>query len=110
MLWSLMLPDVMNFGDSARKGQKCVATQVVDDVETQVKEERSQTIDSTSVRSIAASVDQPHSTVYKLLRKVLRYHPSKLSIVQQLLPDNLNSQQTFALRFLALAELQEECP
>lgn len=92
------------------RGRKCVAAQVVDDVATQVEEDRSQTIGSTSVRRIAASVDQPRSTVHKILQKVLRYYPYKLSLLQQLLPADLDSRQTFALRFLARVELQDEWP
>ncbi|GFU75879.1 hypothetical protein TNCV_1653371 [Trichonephila clavipes] len=42
------------------RGRKCVAAQVVE-------ENRSQTIDSTRVRRIAAFIEQPHFTVHKLL-------------------------------------------
>ncbi|GFX23780.1 uncharacterized protein TNCV_3597221 [Trichonephila clavipes] len=52
--------------------RKCVAVQVVDDEATQVEEDRSQTIGSTSFRRIAASVVQPRSTVHKILRKARR--------------------------------------
>ncbi|GFX07440.1 hypothetical protein TNCV_5091551 [Trichonephila clavipes] len=42
----------------------------------------------------------------------LRYYPYKLSLVQQLLPDDLDldCQQTFALLFFARLEIQGECP
>ncbi|GFW62656.1 hypothetical protein TNCV_2624191 [Trichonephila clavipes] len=63
---------------------------VVDDVPTQVEEDRSQTIGSTSVRLIAASVDQPRSMVHKILRKVSRNYPYKLSLLQQI-PGDLDS-------------------
>ncbi|GFS52806.1 hypothetical protein TNCV_3122101 [Trichonephila clavipes] len=75
--------------------------QVVDDVAMKVEEDISQTIGSTSVRPIAASVDQPRSTTQKILRKVLRYYPYKLFLVQQVLPDDLDNRKSFALRFLA---------
>ncbi|GFW18239.1 hypothetical protein TNCV_4007781 [Trichonephila clavipes] len=52
-------------------------------------------------------VDQSPSTVH--LRKVLRYYHYKLLLLQQLLLDDLESQHTFALRFLAEVELQDEC-
>ncbi|GFV01068.1 hypothetical protein TNCV_1009891 [Trichonephila clavipes] len=44
----------------------------VDDVAMQVKEDRSQIIGSTGSRRIAASVDQPRSTVDTILRKVYK--------------------------------------
>ncbi|GFT80896.1 hypothetical protein TNCV_3497011 [Trichonephila clavipes] len=72
-------------------GRKCVAAQVVDDVMTQV-------VDCTSARRIAASVDQPRSTVRKILLNVLRCYPYNLSLRQQLLPHDVYSRQTFALR------------
>ncbi|GFS49461.1 hypothetical protein TNCV_2411671 [Trichonephila clavipes] len=50
------------------EGDESVSAQMVDDVATQVEEDISQTIDSTSVRRAAASVYQPHSTVHKILR------------------------------------------
>ncbi|GFY12679.1 hypothetical protein TNCV_2448701 [Trichonephila clavipes] len=84
--------------NSARKGTKvCCSTLVVvvDDVVVQVKEDRSQTIGHTSVQRIASSVDQPPPTIRDILLKVLRYFPYKLQIVQKLLPDDLDSQQTF---------------
>ncbi|GFX53179.1 hypothetical protein TNCV_361741 [Trichonephila clavipes] len=68
---------------SPGRGQKCVAALVVANVETQVEKDRSQTIGSTSVRGIAATVDQPRSTVHKILRKVLRNFLYKLSLLQQ---------------------------
>ncbi|GFV25879.1 hypothetical protein TNCV_3868471 [Trichonephila clavipes] len=76
-------------------------TQIVDNVATE--EDRSQTIGSTSVRRIAASV---------LLSWFTRFFERfyclyKLSLVQQLIPDDMNSQH-FSLRFLARVELQEE--
>ncbi|GFW15612.1 uncharacterized protein TNCV_3581101 [Trichonephila clavipes] len=49
------------------RGQKCVAAQVEDAVATLMEEYRSQTIGSTSVRGIAASVEQPRSTIHKIL-------------------------------------------
>ncbi|GFX58427.1 uncharacterized protein TNCV_320091 [Trichonephila clavipes] len=51
------------------KGGKCVAAQIVDDVLTPVEEDKSQTIRSTNVRRIVASVVQPRSSVHKILRK-----------------------------------------
>ncbi|GFV21334.1 transposable element tc3 transposase [Trichonephila clavipes] len=94
-----------SLGIQPGRGRKCVAAQVVDNVATQVEEDRSKTIGKTSVRRIAASVVQPRSTVHKILRKVLRYYPYKLSLMQPLLPDNLDSRQTFALRFLERVEI-----
>ncbi|GFS79195.1 uncharacterized protein TNCV_4408871 [Trichonephila clavipes] len=90
--------------------RKCPLAQVVDDVATQGEEERSQIIGSTSIWRIAASVDQPRSTFHQILQKVFRYCPYKQLLNQQILPDDLDSRQTFALWFLALVEFQGECP
>ena len=74
-----------------RSEQKCSAAQAVDDVATQVEEDALQTIGSTSVRRIAASVDQPRSMVHKILQEVLLYYLYKLSLVQQLLSADMES-------------------
>ncbi|GFX06109.1 transposable element tc3 transposase [Trichonephila clavipes] len=84
--------------------------QVVDAVAKKVEEDRSQIIGKTSIRPIAAFVDQPHFTVHKILRKVLRYYPCKLLLVKQLVADDLDNRQSFVLWFLARVELQNECP
>ena len=52
------------------KGRKCVAAQVVDDVSTQVEEDKLQAIENTSVQHIAASVGHLRSTILKILQKV----------------------------------------
>ncbi|GFU13219.1 hypothetical protein TNCV_2965861 [Trichonephila clavipes] len=69
-------------GNQPGRGRKRVASQVVDDAATQVEEDISQIIGSASIRRITPSVEQPLSTVHKIIRKVLRYHPYKLSQVQ----------------------------
>ncbi|GFV67087.1 hypothetical protein TNCV_1078671 [Trichonephila clavipes] len=53
------------------RGRKCVAVQVVDDVATQVEEDRLQTIGSTSARRIVVSVDQFRSMALKIHLKDL---------------------------------------
>lgn len=63
---------------------------------------------STSVRHIAETVHQPRSMVHKSLQKVLCYPPYKLSLLQKLVPADLNSRQTLALQFLSQCELQNE--
>ena len=90
--------------------RKSVAEQIVNDEATQLKEDRSQTIGSTSVRRTAASVNQPCSSVYKILQKIFRYCQCKLWLVQQLLSSDLDSQQTFVLQFLKRVQLQDEWP
>ncbi|GFS81303.1 hypothetical protein TNCV_1224931 [Trichonephila clavipes] len=70
-----------------------------------MEEDRLQTLGSTSVQRISASIDQPHSTVHKILRKVLRYYSNKLPLMQQLLPDDPDSRQTFALQFVAQVKI-----
>ena len=50
------------------RGWKCIAAQIVDDAGRQVEEYRLQTISSTNIQRTAASVDQPRSTIDKILR------------------------------------------
>ncbi|GFV27359.1 hypothetical protein TNCV_3795541 [Trichonephila clavipes] len=76
--------------DSARKEMKlCYGTGSGSSSDAS-GEKQIDTIGSTSVRGIAASVDQTRSVVHKILQSVLRYVPHKLSLLQQILPNNLD--------------------
>ncbi|GFW45597.1 hypothetical protein TNCV_3245351 [Trichonephila clavipes] len=82
----------------------------MDDVATQVEEDRYQTINSTSVRCIAASVEQSRSTVHKNLRKVRRCDPTTVFMqdgapphishcVKQLLRHHFSDDRTISWHF-----------
>ena len=70
---------------------KCVAAQVVDNIEAQVEEGILQTFSSTNARRIAAHIDQLRFTVNKILQKILRCYFYKLLLEQQLLSADLDS-------------------
>lgn len=71
----------------------------MDDTATQLKEDRLPYFTSSiSVRHIAETVDQPLTTIHKILQKMLRYYPYKLSLM--LLLYALTDRQIFALSFL----------
>lgn len=56
-----------------------------------VEEDRvSNSVTITSVRHVAETLDQPTATFHKILRKILRYYPYKMSHTQKLLPWSYN--------------------
>ncbi|GFX92190.1 uncharacterized protein TNCV_1741101 [Trichonephila clavipes] len=97
MIWKFEASETLEIQPKRRP--KGVTAHVVDDGATQVEEDRSQTIRSSSIGDIAASVNQPRSTSLKILRNTLRYYPNQLSQMLQLLPDDLDSRQTLCCGF-----------
>ncbi|GFU40750.1 uncharacterized protein TNCV_3231071 [Trichonephila clavipes] len=63
-----------------------------------------------SVRLVAEALDLPRSTVQKIMRNILRYHPYKLQLVQELLPHDFETRHLFSLLFLVRLEVDPERP
>ncbi|GFY07294.1 uncharacterized protein TNCV_5084811 [Trichonephila clavipes] len=69
------------------RGRKPVSTETIETVAHQVEEDKASNVQvSTSVSRVAEALDLPCSTVQKIRRNILRYHPYKLLLVQELLP------------------------
>ncbi|GFW75300.1 transposable element tc3 transposase [Trichonephila clavipes] len=83
--------------------QKKVALQVEEDKASNVQA-------STSIRCVAEALDLPRSTVQKIMRKILRYYPYKLQLVQELLPHDFETRHLFSLQFLTRLEVDPEWP
>ncbi|GFU79343.1 uncharacterized protein TNCV_2138661 [Trichonephila clavipes] len=93
------------------RGRKPVSTEATEKVALQVEEDKSSNVlASTSVRRVEEALDLPHSTVQKIMRNILRYHPYKLQFVQELLPHDFETRHLFSLHFLARLEVDPEWP
>ncbi|GFX35917.1 uncharacterized protein TNCV_4214391 [Trichonephila clavipes] len=60
--------------------------------------------------NVAEALDLPRSTVQKIMRSILLYHPYKLQLVQELLPHDFETRHLFSLQFLARLEVDSELP
>ncbi|GFW64834.1 uncharacterized protein TNCV_3066911 [Trichonephila clavipes] len=61
------------------RGKKPVSAEAIEKVALQVEEDKSSNVlASTSVHHVEEALDLPRSTVQKIMRNILRYHPYKL--------------------------------
>lgn len=100
-----------SFNVSRGRGRKPVSVDRIEEVALQVEEDKSSNIHaSTSIRRVAEAVDMPRSTVQSIIRRILRYYPYKLQLVQELLPHDFDSRHLFSLQFLARLHVDSEWP
>ncbi|GBN75379.1 hypothetical protein AVEN_8064-1 [Araneus ventricosus] len=99
-----------SFAVQSGRGRKRIDSTVVEEVATAVQEESSGGVQPCSAREIARTLDRPVSTVNKILRNILHCYPYKISHVQESFPSDLPARETFALKFLARMELDNEWP
>ncbi|KMQ82897.1 transposable element tc3 transposase [Lasius niger] len=92
------------------RGRRPVSAAAVEDVATALQEQTSSDAGISSARGMSRMLDMPISTVRKVLRNILRCYPYKITHVQQLLPADLKSRESFALQFLARMEVDKEWP
>lgn len=92
------------------RGRKPVSAAALEDVATALQEQTISDAGISSARGISRMLDMPISTVRKVLRNILRCYPYKITHVQQLLPADLESRGSFALRFLARMEVDNKWP
>ncbi|GFX99658.1 uncharacterized protein TNCV_3053151 [Trichonephila clavipes] len=91
--------------------RKPVSAEAIEKVALQVKEDKASNVQaSTSVRHVAEALDLPRSTVYKIMRNIIRYYPYKLQLVQELLPHDFETRHLFSLQFLARLKVDSEWP
>ena len=75
----------------------CVSKERVDDVAMQVEEDRIYSFMGTTDVQHTAEIIEHHFLIHTIVGKMLSYYPNKLSLIEKLLPADINSQQTFAL-------------
>ncbi|GFY07318.1 uncharacterized protein TNCV_5085051 [Trichonephila clavipes] len=69
------------------RGRKPFSAETIEEVAHQVEEDKASNVQvSTSVSRVAEALDLPRSIAQKIMRNILRYHPCKLQLVQELLP------------------------
>ena len=81
---------------------------VVEEVATALQEGSAGGVQPWSARGIARTLDRPKSTVLKIVRNILRCYLYKIGHVQELLPSDLATRETFTLEFLALMKVDNE--
>ena len=92
------------------RGRKSVLAAAVEDVATALKEQTNSDAGINSARGISRMLDMPISTVRKVTWNILRCYPYKITHAQQLLPEDMESRESFALRFPARMEMDNEWP
>lgn len=93
------------------RGRKPVSEQTATDVATALVESSHGAVaGSSSARGVARQLEMTPSTVWKVLRKVLKFYPYKISRLQELKPNDTATRLTFALTFLARMEVDDTWP
>lgn len=93
------------------RGRKGIKQEQMEEVATAVMDQAIANKQGTSsARAISRQTDIPFSTVQKILRKILKFYPYKITHIQELLPGDTNTRFEFALRFLARMEVDNEWP
>ena len=83
------------------RGRKPVSAAAVEDVATALQEQTNSDAEFSSKRGVSRMLDMPIGTVRNVLGNILGCYPYKITHVKQLLPADLESLKSFALRFLA---------
>lgn len=93
------------------RGRKPISAEVVSEVATAVVEQ-SLTNDHgiSSARSVSRQLGMSYSTVWKILRKIVKFYPYKISHNQTLLDTDIDRRLSFALTFLARVEVDDSWP
>ena len=98
-------------GVQSGRGRKRIKQEQIKEVATAVVDQATaNTQGNSSARSISKQTDIPFSTVQKILRKIIKFYPYKITSNQQLLPGDRNTRLEFALRFLARLEVDDDWP
>lgn len=92
------------------RGRKPIDVTAVEGVATALEEGSSSGVGSCSARGIARTLGMSVSTVHKVLRKIMRCYPYKITHVQELLAADLPKREKFALQFLARMEVDIAWP
>lgn len=93
------------------RGRKPVSEDTITDVATAIVERnQTSTAGNSSTRGVARQLDVSASTVWKVLRKILRFYPYKISLLHELKPTDYDLRLTFALTFLARVQVDEAWP
>ena len=89
------------------RGHKPIRNEELHAVATAIEDP---TAGPSSARAISRQLDMPYSTVWKILRKLLKFYPYKISRTQQLLQGDAETRLHFSLTFLARMEVEESWP
>lgn len=93
------------------RGRKPTPVQKAEEVATAVVQQGAASAHgSSSARAISRELDMPVTTVWRVMRNILKFYPYKIAHTQQLLSGDNEVRKTFALMFIARMTVDDEWP
>ncbi|GFW72372.1 hypothetical protein TNCV_704091 [Trichonephila clavipes] len=97
-----------NLGVLFGRGRKLAGTEFVEEVATAVGERTSSSIySSANGRSVSRDLENPWSTVRKILQYILKLYSYKIYVMQTLKPQGKKTRPELACRFLARMKMDD---